>query len=444
MAGLNIATALKPLRETVLFGDSRPAQSNSAPFRQSARSFIHNGNYRSGSRLTVVSNQGNSGDRIDQCLARLPAAIASGAGHMIFWDGVNDLAQALAGYTTVNTIGPWQNTPVTLANVHTVYADILKYIIQQFIGSGGRLFTMMMEPGAENLTAAQVVAWINLVQQQKEIADAYHSVDVFDIAKYLHDTAASGASSIRFKVGYAQEALGSGVHLEQLGAHVLGIPMEAYIRARFGESPFLPSSPAESRTASSQWNVLLNPLMIGTAGTAGAGWTAGQVPTGWTGNRSSGGSGTQTATAVIQAAADGSPGNEVAITPTWGAAGDGIRLQQAANPIGDIVVGEYIQGMCRVTVDAGGAVPLAGFHVDLQYNDGTTTFFAGGNVPLVNTALPTDGFTMDIRTPTIPATARTGGFCVLNFNLYGSGAGQGPVVRIKQAMLRKRSSPLGA
>lgn len=438
----NIFSAIKPLNLTAILADSRGAQINSAVGRQTGYNHFNWGNYRAGSRLVVATNQGNSGDRSDQALARLQTCINSGAGHLYYLLGVNDIAQALSGYTTANTVGPNQGVAVTLSNVAAIAAANAQYTIRGFIGSGGRLVTLVLDPGAENFSAAQVGAWLDYVQRCKEIADTYSGVALFDLITPMHDPFSSTASTIRFKSGYAQEASGSGVHQSNLGGYRCGSNWETYLRATFPALSFLPADVNEVPSANSLSSLLLNPLMIGTAGTVNTGVT-GTAPTSWTVERS-GGSGTQTATSTAgNAAADGGPGNECLIVPTFSAAGDIIRLKQDAT-IANVNTGDVVQGMARVTVDAGGTAALAGVWIDGQFNDGTTTTFFWANSPLNNVAIGQDGFTVDLRTPALVCGPRSGGFLTMRVMIQGAGAGAGPNVRIKQAQIRKRYSQVGS
>lgn len=430
----------KALGATAALGDSRVAQINTQVGRQGGYNHFNWGNYRAGSRLTMVTNQGLSGDRTDQILARLGACLNSTAGHLYLLAGVNDIAQALVGYNTVNTIGPNQGAAVTLANVASVAAANILYCAQQFIANGGRIVTIVLDPGAENFTAAQVGAWLDYVQRLKEIDEQYTACNAFDAITPMHDPAASTASTIRFKAGYAQESSGSGVHQSNLGGYKTGIPFATYLQATFPALSFLPADVNEVPSANSLSSLLLNPLLIGTAGSLGTGIT-GSAPTSWTVERSGGG-GTQTATSTVQAAADGGPGNECLIVPTFGAAGDIIRLKQDAT-IGNVNTGDIVQGMARVTVDAGGTAALAGVSIDGQFNDGSATTFFWANAPLNNVAIGNEGFTIDMKTPALVCGPRTGGFLTMRVVLTGAGAGAGPNCRIKQAQIRKRFSNFG-
>lgn len=448
MTELYQSTTGKQAAYTALLGDSRVAQISASVVvgRQSGWNSFNHGNYRAGNRLTIATNQGNSGDRSDQMLARLQACINSGAGHLYILAGLNDIAQALAGYTTITTAGgapsdaPNRGVAVSVTNVAAIAAANAQYAIQKFMSNGGRVVTLVLDPGAENFGASQVGAWLDYIQRLREMAEVLPGVNLFDLIKVMHDPAASTTSTIRFKSGYAQESSGSGVHQSHLGAYMAGIPFATYLQSTFAATAFLPVDVNDVQSANSVSTLLGNPLMIGTAGSTSTGFT-GSTPTLWTSLRS-GGSGTQTATIAVQAAADGGPGNEALIVPTFGAAGDILVMKQDAN-LANVNVGDFLQGMARVTVDAGGAAALAAINLDGQYNDGTTTFFFGCGTPLNNVAIGTDGFTYDMKTPSIVATARSGGFLTLRLSIFGAGVGQGPNVRWKQAQMRKRYTNVG-
>lgn len=435
---INIFTGLKPLGYTAVLGDSRPAQifSDSFFLRTSNQAFFNWGNARSNHRLNIVAGLGVSGDRSDQMLARVATAVASGAGHLFIHIGVNDIAQANAGYTTVNTVGPNQGVAVTLSNVAAICAANIQYAIQRFIGAGGRVVTLVLEPGAENFNASQIGATIDLNQRSKETAETYQGVFLFDLWKELHDPTLSSTTTIRFKAGYCQEASGSGVHLGQLGGYKIGIPFSTYINAIFPPVPYLVADVNEIPSISLR-NQQTNPLFItATGGTLNTGIT-GTIPLGWNVARS-GGSGTQTATITTGTPADGSPGLETIITPTFAGAGDGFRFWQDAT-YSNVSVGDIIQGTARAQVDAGGTA-LAAVNLDMQQNDGTITNLIGDFAPLNNVAIGVDGFTIDMKTPKFTITNKAGGYLTMNFNIFGSAAGAGPAVRIRQMQIKKRFS----
>lgn len=446
--GFNVT--LRPLGVTALLGDSRAAQIFSsqtipvgAQVPPSIGGFNHFGwgNARSGRRLKIVYAGGLSGDRGDQMIARLPTAINSGAGHLYLKCGVNDISQASVGYTTVATTMPTgypalpnQGVVVSTANVATVAFSFISYAVQQFMARGGRLVTLELERGGEGFTAAQIAANSDFNQLCREISETTPGVNLYDDWKNTHDPSLSSTTTLRFKAGYMQEASGSGVHEGNLGGYAGGIPFETYLRATFPDVPYLPSDVNEIPSISTR-NLLVNPLFVtATGGTASTG-ASGTVPGSWTADRTAGG-GTQTVVVSTGTPADGAPGLETIMACTFGAAGDLLRLRQDAT-IGNVNVGDIIEGVAQVKIDAG--VPLAGVYMEVQYNDNTTTNFLRDLIPLNNVAIGTDGCTIYYRTPPYPITAKgAGSFLSMRINIQGSAAGSGNV-RIRTTQIRKRN-----
>jgi lysophospholipase L1-like esterase len=452
-AELYIQANQKPIGSTAILSDSRGAQiftsqtisaGSLVPTSLSGYNHFNWGNARSGHRLKLVYNGGVSGDRADQMIARLPNVVNSGAGHMWLKVGVNDVSQAGAGYTTVITPNwpssypalPNQGVAVSTANVASVCFSFIQYAVQQFFARGGKIVTLELERGGEGFSTAQIAANHDLNALARELAETVPNVNLYDDWKNTHDPAASTTTTIRFKAGYMQEAGGSGVHEGNLGGYMDGIPFETYLRATFPDVPYLPADVNEIPTISTR-NLLLNPLFVtATGGTANAG-ASGTVPGSWIATRS-GGSGTQSVVVSTGTPADGSPGLETIMACTFSAAGDLLRLQQDAT-IGNVNIGDYVEAMAAVKVDAASA--LAGAYLEAQYFDGTSTSIMRDLFPLNNVAIGVDGFTASFRTPAYLVTAKAGGaFLTMRLYAQGSAAGTG-TVRFRTAQIRKRNTP---
>lgn len=401
------------------------------------------GNALSGHRLKFVYNGGFSGDRGDQAIARLPALLATKPGHMWFKCAVNGIAQAGVGYTTVVQAGwpalwpalPNQGVAVTTANVAAVEFSFVQYAIQRFLRMGGQIVTLELERGAENHSAAQIAADIEFNRLCRDTYEGDSRVNIVDDWADSHDPAASTTTTIRMKSGYMQESIGSGVHEGNKGGYYLGIKRSAYIKANWAAAPsFLPSDVTEIPSISLR-NLLLNPLMISTGGTNGAGST-GTPPGSWTTLRS-GGSGTQSVAVSTQPTTNGAPGNECVLACTMSAAGDLIRFAQDAT-IGNVSAGDIIEAVGAAVIDAG--VAIAGVYLEMQYNDGATTFIMRDMIPLNNLAIGTEGYYITFRTPAYQIQSKAGG-AFLTYRLIVQAAGaNAPTVRAQQCQLVKRNS----
>jgi hypothetical protein len=400
-------------------------------------------NARSGHRLKFIYNGGVSGERGDQMIARLPTLLALKPGHMILECFVNAPGPAVAGYTTVVQSGwpsrwpalPNQGVAVTLANVAAVEFSFAQYAIDRFFRMGGQVVSLNLDRCAENYTAAQIATGIEYNRLCRDAYEGDARVNLIDDWAASHDPTASTTTTIRMKSGYMQESVGSGTHDSNKGAYYLSVARAAYIQANWPAVSFLPSDVTEIPSISLR-NLLANPLFVTTGGTNGAGST-GTPPGSWTALRS-GGSGTQSVAASVNAApANGAPGSECVLACTMSAAGDLIRLQQDP-AIGNINIGDIIEGVGAAVIDAG--VAIAGCYIELQYNDGTTTFILRDLIPLNNIALGTEGYYVTFRTPAYQIqTKGAGAFISYRFIVQASGA-NAPTIRAQQCQVVKRNS----
>jgi hypothetical protein len=120
---------------------------------------------------------------------------------------------------------------------------------------------------------------------------------------------------------------------------------------------------------------------------------------------------------------------------TFGAAGDICRIRQDA-VIGNISIGDFLEGVGVVVVDSGAV--LAGVQMDLQYSDGSTTWNLTDLKPLDNNPISTTGGTYYLKTPAYPVTVKGGG-AFLSMRLYAIGSGAGTAtVRWRTIQARKR------
>jgi lysophospholipase L1-like esterase len=440
-----VAPITRATNLTAVLGDSRVAQIFSSqtitagcqvPTNFSGYNHFSWGNARAGQRLKVVYAGGLSGDRSDQMLARLNAACSPTlrAGHLYIQIGVNDISQSAAGYTTVNTIGPNQNTVVSASNVALVCFQNIQYAVQTFLAHGGQVVTICLEPGGEGFSTTQIGNTIDLNQYLREYAEQTQNILLFDTWSAMHDPALSSTSTIRFKANYAQESSGSGVHQGNLGGYAVGALFANFLTANFPSVPYLPTDVNELPTISVR-NQLANPMFVTTSGGTASTGVSGTVPGNWTVDRS-GGSGTQTAVVSSGTPADGSPGKECIIACTFGAAGDLIRLRQDVVSNANWSVGDIVEGVAQCVIDAGGA--LAGIWMDMQQNDGTTTFDSRDLIPFNNSPIGTDGCTVWLRTPPFYINGKSGS-PFLTMRLYAQGsAASTATVRWRSVQIRKR------
>lgn len=373
-----------------------------------------------GQRFVIGPTFGVSGDRTDQMAARLPAAIATNAGILHLWGGVNDIAQ---NYPTASTSGATAAANI-IAMAEAARAAGMKVIIEA-------------EMGASTLTAAQMQQVLELRQRLFDYAENTPNVYVSDAMAAVMSPAA-GTTTVSFKTGYSLD----GTHETSLGAYWHAVSTLVPIF-----NTILPPRNVLIRSGTElpgngRWQLLANPIFAtATGGTLSGGGVSGAVPSGWTALIGGG----ATATYGTQADADGI-GNNVTIACTWAAAGDACRLQQTA-AIGDWQVGDIIQGVAQVQI-TGSPSCLAAARLNVTLNgtlSGTSTSFTlqdgyhattagslGANTAYVATLMT--------RPFTVPAyTAK--GYLAAYIYIEGSCAGSVNAV-VRQVAIKRRVSAL--
>ena len=323
----------------VALGDSRVAQihADGAYRNKSANNHFGVGNALAGQRAILLKNLGNSGDRTDQALVRLQAAIDSGAYVLYVHLGVNDIAQA---YPTATTSGI------------TAWANI-KTMIDAGIANG-MLPLVVLDPGANNFSAAQITQLIILNENIREYAEKVRMV-LFDLAAAIYNPVATSTTAIAI--------LGSidGVHEANLGGY-LGVKAFAQVLTAIMPPRTHGVRGAFEVPSNSLINLLTNPMFTGgTAGAVGAGLT-GQIGTGWVGSRAGG----ATATASVADATDGSGLKEQVLACTFTALNDEVNVHQDV-AIANWSPGDILQASAEVVVDNASS-NLAGVYLYLQAN----------------------------------------------------------------------------
>lgn len=403
-------------------GDSRIDQIwLDAPHRNlSAGSPFAVGNALSGHRAVWFGAFGVSGDRTDQINVRVPAALATNPAWLLYMGGVNDIGQ---------------NFPAAGTSGATAAANIL--IAVQAAAAQGVGTILVTDPGATTLTAAQIGQLNILNEKLREMAERQTMVVLIDLARALQNPTNS-TTAIAFGTNYMRDTL----HPGNLGGYIGGKAVAAVFQAIFPPRPFLTTNIIETPSATSLTGLLVNPLYsTASGGTCTAGACTGTVAGSWTVDRSA--AATSTAVASVQAAGDGSPGNEQVLVVTCAAGGEEIRLRQDATPA-NIAFGDILSMTANVTVDASATglsfvTAYVGASVDSVTTEGYDGFgLAGGACGA--SCVGNDGTTYSAQLASQPFAVPAG--ALLNFvtgriRIGCSGAGTA-TIRVKQAQLRKR------
>lgn len=415
----NVPTNLRRHPNTVVaLGDSRVQQihADSAFRNKAGYNHFSVGNALAGNRAILVKNLGVSGDRTDQVLARLKPAIDSGAYVLYIMGGVNDIAQA---YPTATTSG------ITAFNNIRIMIDAAI--------EAGMLPLVVLEPGANNFTAAMNAQLYILQQMLREYAETCPRMVLFDLPAAVYNPAAASSTTLAL--------LGTvdGVHQAALGGYIGGKAFAQVLMAIMPPRPHGFRSAVENPTTS-LINLLANPMFSGgSTGTVGTGLT-GQIATSFVGSRS----GAATAAASVALSNDGSGLWEQVLNCTFTAAGDEVNVHQdLANANWN--AGDILQAHAEVVVDAG-SVNMCGAYLYLQANgtiggsgvaqtamDG----YVNGTQHGVNT---TEGYKLNYSTEKlIVPNYDVKSWVTAHVKVVGAGAGSA-TVRVRRFGVRKRFS----
>ncbi len=361
-----------------LFGDSiagSQSQSTSTDRYTSACGMVPWACALSGGRLTTNPNwnYGVSGERTDEMLTRLSAAVAAlvaaGVRFVFISGGTNDIFQ--------------KRTPAD------VFANIVK-IATTFRDAGITPILLAIMPrtyaslatSGERTTARNQQSWINNSLRAWSVTTP--GVVLLDLVRQVTDPADVDGNPLggsATKTGLTYDQLHPATRLGYLGGKAIVAAL----------SPILPPRKPYYATAVDVYHATENPLgnklvngkLTGTTGTDGTGAT-GDQPTSWTASRSGGSTATVVGSKVTATDPDGGASTEwyrMTITASGGTAGsaDTIRLRQSVTlASGKYAIGDRVKLRTRVRViDADG---LFGVSPVLTQQDTGNIAFATGMV----------------------------------------------------------------
>ncbi|TCM57766.1 GDSL-like lipase/acylhydrolase family protein [Rhizobium sp. PP-F2F-G48] len=350
------------------------------------------GNALSGNRIARAYNFGVSGERTDQTLARLPAALATDAGVLYISEGVNSIAQApythaVSGLTvSAATVGA------------SAFADT-QTKVDAALALGLRVIVVLCH-GATNYTAAQIKQLVIYNAALRRLAELRQNVWLLDAPAILHDPATSPTSLV-FRTGYMRLGEATIVHEATTGAYFVG---KAFARILSEVMRLLPRNSVDGSNQRVNGQQLMNNPFFnattGNAGTLGAGGSlaagTSAVPREWLFNRASGDT-TTTFTVGVEPNADGN-GNDVVITYNVTTAGGGVRVVQdlaGTSPNGDYWVPDTVlQGFSKISV-AAGSTGIASVQTSVDMN---------GTLNGTSTTLTTHALLGDLASGLLPST----------------------------------------
>lgn len=319
---LNFITALGDSRVSAMYLNGSVSGTN-----RGALSPLNWANDLGGAGYLIGPGYGVSGERTDQFLARIDAAIATGAGILHLWGGVNNFAQTSAANTYTHAVS---GAVIGSAQVAQQAASDIIAMADKAIAAGMKVVAEI-EIGANNLDATQTTN-----------ARSFNTLLVAAAASrpslYMHNARSiilvnEAATTTVTKTGYSED----GTHENGRGAYHHGKSMQTLLNT-IAPTPYFAAVDRSTipLPAAGRLQLAPNPVFaVGTGGTLGMG-ASGTVP----GSTTLICGGTTTAVASVTADPSG-VGNNVTIAATFGAAGEAVSLyQDVANAnwqAGDIV-----------------------------------------------------------------------------------------------------------
>jgi lysophospholipase L1-like esterase len=412
---------LRSLNLWAALGDSRVEQihadttNGSGPkLRRTTYNHANIGNALAGNRVRFL-NFGVSGDRTDQVLARLPAAIASGAGVLYIHCGVNNIG--LAPYTRADN-----GVQVTTANVGAVtLADITTMVNAGL--AAGMVVVVTGDPGGTGITGGALNQLTILNTGLRALARTQRNVIYFDLPSVVRDPLGN-LGGLTFRSGYYLVEGGIQTHEATPGAVAGGKLFASLIKELV---PALNQHFVDATENATTSQLFYNPTLV---------QVDNNFPVGYAIQKTAGAGGA-TWTTSVAARADGR-GNELTVNYTFASAGDSLRVFQDA-PGGSVVAGDTLQIFSEYTVVAG-STGLAAVFPNIEANLNTGVFVTSGCASdAVHGAIPT---TSDLviqdatERMTVPAFASLNYISADAMRLVASGPGSGTVRLLMPAFRR--------
>jgi len=255
----NLVTALGDSRVAALYLD--PAKQN-----RGTRSPLNYANALLGQRMTIGSTFGVSGDRTDQMLARLPDAIATGAGLLYVQGGINNIGATASGNPAFTYVHAVTGEVVTIDTVAAATMRDLRQIADT-ARRAGMTVVLENEVGGSTLTLVEKLAALNDLRAM--IADYGERA----AGVYVHDAYSAvmqpGATAPTFKAGYSYD----GIHENGRGAFWHGRSLAAVID-RLVPARSILSRGAIDVPANGRRQLLTNHVFSTVAGGTAATWNA--------------------------------------------------------------------------------------------------------------------------------------------------------------------------
>lgn len=432
----SVAPILAPIDSFVLVGDSRTSQygfdPNNPTNSVSAQHYFSWANSLLGMPLQITANLGISGLRSDQFIAQSGAAgIAANSQWVhIGPPAVNDISQAVAGYTPAGSVYFNAGVRVTIANVAAVVAAQIKAYALACVAAGKKVL-LSTEHGSTAFSTAQVAAVFQLNEYLRYISLTYPNIYLWDGAKdYWLPTGSTTA--IVFRPGYSAD----GVHSIIPGGYAMGLSLSTFLgTSLYSPNDYLGSNAADIPTTNSQ-SLIDNGLfttLTGGSVSGGLVLTSGTIPANWSM------SGAATSSVVVTSAANANGyGNDLTLALTAGAA-DSIQISH--NSFGaSLLVSDQVSAAIQCQVNAGSSNFNAWQQLLMQSPQASPNIFSMYGLRTANLGSgPTTAYTTTLYCPytgfAAGSTSITLAKQFINFEFAAAGSA---TVTLRRAIVRKQ------
>ncbi|MFG1237993.1 SGNH/GDSL hydrolase family protein [Xanthobacter autotrophicus DSM 597] len=323
-------TTIGDSRMAYMYGGASTPRSSAL----SANSVMNMANALLGQRMTPLANYAVPGERHDEYLARLPQALASGAGYIVIHGYFNDIQFGLTADQIWNgySSGAWSTG--LKAALDACRAAGRRVILFTETGGGGG-------PYQFDLTKLRETLKIN--QRLREYAWGNNAVILIDAAYICWEPSAT--TQITHRSGYFDDY----VHWNHFANWMIAKALAAALLPVTVPAPCMSAAGFEYQSALMEGiNAIQNGLFLTTTGgpTLPTGIT-GVRPANWTYSRV----GVPTADMSLVANADGY-GNDLVVAATFTQRGEQIILSQSISAT-HMSPGDILRAGCVVKIDAG-------------------------------------------------------------------------------------------
>lgn len=284
----------------------------------------------SGNRARLLSNAGMGGQRTDEILARLDDSVFGVTGYKpqycVILCGINDVFASVA-------------TDTIKANLQAIWAKLLGNGITVVAGT---ILPLGSSHGSFSAANIQKILAINAFI--RKTATSRRGMILWDSAADIVDyTQTDGrADSTKLKTDY--------IHPNAKGARAMGLSLYNLLSSRLPAQSTLVSSAADSYDIDATNSQLLaNPLLTGSGGTAGTG-ASGTIAASWEVGRAAGSGATTTCSVVARDAGTHGDaiGNVQRAVIASAVASDVVQIRNATSIHGRVAAGDTVYAECHL------------------------------------------------------------------------------------------------